>query len=171
MTRYFAILAIAMLSACSDQEMTRLDSPASTPSGEKARPNGIPTGYQLHDNKDARGRWTVRNAEIVEGAMWSFAADNGGIIPVSLADVNAAGKTLVDYLPGRRYLVNAYTRVRSEPGYGFAQYEGQVCFAEILDLDGYVIGFTITARGTYPEVELRYDRYLPGQNLGTQLHP
>lgn len=167
MTRYLAIFALASLTACSGGDVTRPDDLASPPPGLKDRQPGVPIGHHLHANKDALGRRTVRNAAKLERAMWRFAGDNGGMIPVSMGDMNAAGKTLVDYLPGRRFLKNAYTRQRTEPSYGFAGYEGQVCFAEIRDRDGYVIGFTISAYGAYPEVYLEYDRYLSGRNPNT----
>jgi hypothetical protein len=172
------LAAILCLAACSGQDLSAPE-PASSPTPQRmgATPspdakstlengmprNGDPIGHYLHANKEALGLQTFQNAYKLERAVWKYAADNGGVVPATLGDRNLAGKTLFDYLPGKRYLINPFTRVRSEPGYGLAAFPGEVSYLEIIDSMGYLIGFTISAAGAHTNQYLQFDRYMEGQ--------
>jgi hypothetical protein len=171
MTRFLTnllLVAIIGLAACSIQDPSSPESTSTpTPHPDQAaldidtKAFGEPSGHHLHADQEALGRQTFQNAYKLERAVWRFADDNNGEVFHFLGDTNLAGKTVFDYLPGKQRLVNPFTGVRSEPRDGFAGSRGQVSYAEILDLQGYLVGFTITAQGVYyPNQYLQLDRYL-----------
>lgn len=174
MTRYLTfilLLTIVGLVACSGgnpstPEFTGLPSAQSEVSGPTAdfgadADVGMESsGNSFRPDQEPQGKQTYRNGYTVEQAVWQFAQENNGDVPRFVGDTNLAGKTLYDYLPGGERLVNAFTRYRTEPRDGAAGTSGEVGYMTIMD-QGYVVGFTITAQGTYyPYQLLRLDRYL-----------
>jgi type II secretory pathway pseudopilin PulG len=55
------------------------------------------------------------NCHVLAEAVRNFALDNDGEYPRQEDDVNLHGKTVVDYLPDGKLLINPYTNLRSEP--------------------------------------------------------
>ena len=90
-------------------------------------------GHYLHANKEALGRRTFQNAYKLERAFWKYAAENEGAFTDAIWKPNLAGKTLLDYLPGKVMMRNPFTRARTEPGFGAAAYQGSVGFLDIRD--------------------------------------
>lgn len=118
-----------------------------------------PIGHYLHANREAQGRRTFQNAYKLERAIWRYIADNNGLVPNILGDTNLAGNTMYDYLPGNQPLLNPYTRQRTEPTEGSALYKGSVGYLSILDNQGYLIGFVISAMGEEPNRDLEIIGY------------
>lgn len=160
----FSFGVAVMLGGCSDPGPVAVnDGQVPEPIGDKSRGRqGTPMGQYLHANMEARGRQAFQTAYKLERAVWSYAADNGGVFPHILGGENTAGLRVFDYLPGRKYLWNAFTGVRDNPREGAALHEGEVAYLPLHDERGYVVGYRITAQGAYdPPQYLTLDYVLP----------
>lgn len=82
----------------------------------------------------------VSNCKLVAEAAFAFARENGYVFPSGLADVNNAGRTLVDYFPDGRLLTNPYTGLNTEPVGGAAASPGQTGYLADGSGNGYAIG-------------------------------
>ncbi len=115
----------------------------------------------LHPNKDALTHQTNQKAYKLEQAVWKFTDDNGGVPPYDYWHRNLSGKILVDYLPGKKPFINAFTMNRTEPQYmTYAVTPGQVGYDYIIGAQGTPVGFIITAFG-WIEQSLELIRWLP----------
>ncbi len=115
----------------------------------------------LHPNKDALTHQTNQKAYKLEQAVWKFTDANGGVPPYGYGHRNLSGKTLVDYLPGKKLLINAFTMYRTEPQFLSQAYTpGQLGYDLIVGANGNVAGFIITAWG-WEEQSLELFRWLP----------
>lgn len=129
---------------------------------EKTQGQGEPMGHYLHANREALSRQTFQNAYKLERAFWKYAAENDGAFTDAIWKRNLAGKTILDYLPGKVMMRNPFTRMRTEPRFGFALGEGSISFLDIRDNQGYQIGFAIWAMGAGMEQTLEIVGYMPG---------
>jgi hypothetical protein len=77
---------------------------------------------------DPRIQQVVDNSRVLRDAVEAFAAQNDGWYPANLVDVNLAGNTVVDLLPGGQMLENPFTGERTSPIEGVAQQPGEVGF-------------------------------------------
>jgi hypothetical protein len=75
---------------------------------------------------DPRIQQVVDNSRVLRDAVEAFAAQNDGWYPTNLVDVNVAGNTVVDLLPGGQMLENPFTGERTSPVEGVAQNPGDV---------------------------------------------
>ena len=155
------LLLAVLFASCSSDHPLASDSPTdpgTRTDKSRGRP-GMPMGQYLHANKEALGRQTFQGAYMLERAVWRFAAENGGVFPSAVYDDNEAGKRLTDYLPGGNQLWNPFVGVRSNPLDGFADMAGDIAYISVLDDLGYIVGYSISARGvSYPlqYMELQY---------------
>ena len=89
---------------------------------------------------------TRASARLVDRAARAFAGDNDGWFPRVVQDRNAAGRTLIDYLPAGRMLKNAYTQIPDLPHDGAANATGAVAYA-VIELNGNPVGYVVSAMG------------------------
>lgn len=160
---YIALfMLMTMLAACSSDLPTtpvQATDPAGLTDKSRGRP-GMPMGQFIHANKEALGRQTFRGATMLERAAWLYRDDNDGRFPSYAFAPNEAGMTLVDYLPGGNRLWNPFVGVRSNPVEGAASTEGEIGYMSIVDEQGYIVGYTITAQGVHDPLQylvLEYD--------------
>ena len=67
------------------------------------------------------------NCETLVEALDAFAAENGGFYPEDAwMDTTDAGRALIDFLPGRRPLLNPFTGEETEPVLGTADAPGEI---------------------------------------------
>jgi hypothetical protein len=178
MNRLFSIVWLVMilgLAACSGPDPSAPES-ASVPTllqNEEAsvsesksaldvdhQHDGTYWGRYLHGNKEAFTLQTNQNAYKMERAVWRFIDGNEGVIPRNFWERNLSGKTLIDYLPGKKPLINPFTMCRTEPQLMPAAVPGQVGYMDISDAMGNVVGFIISAWG-WEKQSLEIIRYLP----------
>ena len=87
----------------------------------------------------------MANAYLVRDAAEAYAAANGGNYSMNLGDPLPDGRTLIDFLPEGKLLLNPYTGVASSPGDYAASTPGQVGYIAYLSDPPY--GYQITAVG------------------------
>ena len=138
------------LAGCSDGPgASPVDPGPQAAMGDKSRgPGGTPMNWFLNANREARWKQTVQNAYKLERALWMYTRDSGGELPALFHSVNRAGRRLLDYLPGGT-LWNPFTGSREAPAWDHAHYAGQVGIVEIMDLDGCIAGYEISAFGAH----------------------
>ena len=112
------------------------------------------------DNIDELEAVTIATAELVRDAAEAFAADNYGLYPGHVSDVNRDGKTLVDYLPNAILQMNVFTFANTEPVDGTAAQQGEVGYSPSSS-QGFALGYTVTAAGYAHQSIFTYDVPLP----------
>ena len=125
-------------------------------------PAGHPEGYVLHANQDAKTRRTYKDARILFRAALEFTEDNGGWFVRSPFHENLVGRRMIDYLPGGRHFKNAITGYRTEPQDRDAATPGQIGYIGVINSNGWLVGFIITAFGATPEDYLVIEYIGPG---------
>ena len=91
-------------------------------------------------------RRTWKAAHRLERAVQDYARDNDGIFPGDLDGPNIAGKSLLEYLPSGRMLINAFTNIRTEPSSDFADYSGAIGY-NVYIAGSINVGYVISAMG------------------------
>ena len=110
--------------------------------------HGIDSVVAHLDNAADLDAQTAENAYIVQYAVERFAAENAGIYPSDVyVDTTYLGYPVIDLLPGRRLLINAYTGARTEPVTAFACCMGEIGYMPYAP-KGTNCGYTITCTGT-----------------------
>jgi hypothetical protein len=94
---------------------------------------------------------TMANIFLVYDAAKSYATANDGEYPGDVSgSQNLDGKTLIDYLPGGSYILNALTSVSDNPVDGAAGSEGAIGYIPTdMDGDGIYDAFVIDAVGCH----------------------
>ena len=116
---------------------------------------GWDTIYGPEGRSDARFRRTCRDAQFLQRAVDRFMAAGSEWYPAHpFVDRNAADRTVIDYLPRGRPLVNTFTGQEYLPNTECsAGYPGEICYASV-HWEGYSVGYVITAHGLRGEDEL-----------------
>lgn len=98
------------------------------------------------------------NCEMLRLALEGFAAEKGGYYPRDVwMDTTSTGKALVDFLPGRRLLLNPYTGEATEPVLGTADGPGEIRYSPRGQC--WPWGYWITAFGADSLIETLTNQY------------
>lgn len=161
---------ILVLGACSgdDPVAPRAGNEGGAPAEGEKRRDGMPIQRWENANFHGLGLATYANARMAARAARRFAADNDGIPPSHLPEVNAAGRSFQDYLPGGRLLWNPFTGKRSNPITDVHPCcAGVIGYLPVIGPEGVNVGFVVIARGTtVPNQEFTIEWYAEGYGPG-----
>jgi hypothetical protein len=121
-------LAILVIASCDDVEFSGTNPPA-------------PTTDEL----------IIADCYVVRDALEAFAAENGGVYPLGLADQSDAGNSFITFLPGDTRLTNRYTGLATAPIFSDSYWPGEIgveYFGEFSQPRGY----RVAGQGRYAEL-------------------
>jgi len=100
------------------------------------------------------GAWfkqTCRDAINLQKAVDQFMEDGYPVYPYHpYAELNDSGRSVMDYMPHGGRVTNHFTGQETWIGWDCqAERVGEICYMTIMDLNGYNVGYVISARGAY----------------------